>query len=286
VPTQLLGTTPEFFDVRRFHLRSGRLFDEDDDRAARRVVVLGARVADQLSDPDIVGKQIRIRGLPFDVIGVLAPKGVLADGDEDDQVIVPTHTALRRLLNVTWLSAVYVSASDPGAVGATESAIGGLLARRHPPSQTMQASFEIQDASRFFALQRRTTAALASLTTVLAGVALGVGGTGIMALMLLSVRERTSEIGLRVAVGATPRDIVVQFLLGSLILSLSGWTVGAALGGAGALAIRFVVGWPVAVPVSSLASSFGVGLVIGLGFGAVPARRASLVQPARALVAA
>jgi putative ABC transport system permease protein len=286
VPTQLLGTTPEFFGVRRFHLRSGRLFDEDDDRAARRVVVLGARVADQLADPDIVGKQVRIRGLPFDVIGVLAPKGVLADGDEDDQVIVPTHTALRRLLNVTWLSAVYVSASDPGAVGATESAIGALLARRHPPRQTLQASFEIQDASRFFALQQRTTAALASLTTVLAGVALGVGGTGIMALMLLSVRERTSEIGLRVAVGATPRDIVVQFLLESLILSLSGWMVGAALGGAGALAIKFGVGWPVAVPASALVSSFSVGLVIGLGFGAIPARRASLVQPARALVAA
>jgi putative ABC transport system permease protein len=181
---------------------------------------------------------------------------------------------------------VYVSASDPGAVGATESAIGALLARRHPPRQTLQASFEIQDASRFFALQQRTTAALASLTTVLAGVALGVGGTGIMALMLLSVRERTSEIGLRVAVGATPRDIVVQFLLESLILSLSGWMVGAALGGAGALAIKFGVGWPVAVPASALVSSFSVGLVIGLGFGAIPARRASLVQPARALVAA
>jgi putative ABC transport system permease protein len=107
-----------------------------------------------------------------------------------------------------------------------------------------------------------------------------------MALMLLSVRERTSEIGLRVAVGATPRDIVVQFLLESLILALAGWTVGAALGGAGALAIKFAVGWPVAVPMSALVSSLGVGLVIGLGFGAVPARRASLVQPARALVAA
>ncbi|HEY2164056.1 MAG TPA: ABC transporter permease [Gemmatimonadaceae bacterium] len=286
VPTQLLGTTPEFFDVRRFRLARGRIFDEDDDRAARRVVVLCARVADQLADPDIVGKQVRIRGIPFDVIGVLAPKGVLADGDEDDQVIVPTRTALRRLLNVTWLSAVYVSTSDPGAVDATETAIGGLLARRHPLRQTLQAAFEIQDASRFFTLQQRTTAALASLTTVLAGVALGVGGTGIMALMLLSVRERTSEIGIRLAVGASPRDIVVQFLLESLILALSGWTVGAALGGAGALAIKLGMGWPVAVPISALLSSFGVGLVIGLGFGAVPARRASLVQPARALVAA
>ena len=283
VPTQLLGTTPEFFDVRRFRLHSGRLFDDDDDHAARRVVVLGARVADQLQDPDIVGKQVRLRGIPFDVIGVLAPKGVLADGDEDDQVIVPTRTALRRLLNVSWLSAVYVSASDANAVGPTEAAIGGLLARRHPPRQTMQASFEIQDASRFFTLQRRTSTALASLTTVLAGAALGVAGTGIMALMLLSVRERTGEIGLRVAVGATPRDIVVQFLLESSILALGGWTAGALLGAAGALAIKLSLGWPVAIRLSALVSSFGVGLAIGLGLGAVPARRASLVQPARAL---
>ena len=107
-----------------------------------------------------------------------------------------------------------------------------------------------------------------------------------MGLMLLSVRERTSEIGLRVAVGATPRDIVVQFLLESLILALSGWTFGVMLGAGGALAIKLGLGWPVAVPASALVSSFGVGLVIGLGFGAVPARRASLVQPAQALVSA
>ncbi len=286
VPTQLVGTTPEFFNVRRFQLRSGRYFDDDDDRAARRVAVLGARVANQLDDPDIVGKQVRIRGIPVDVIGVLAPKGVLADGDEDDQVIVPTRTALRRLLNVTWLSAVYVSASDPSTVRATETAIGELLVRRHPPRQTQQAVFEIQDASRFFTLQRRTTEALANLTTGLAAIAPGVGGTGIMALMLPPVRERTSEIGLRVAVGATPRDILVQFLLESLILALCGWIAGVILGGAGAFGIKLGLGWPVAVPTSALVSSFGVGLVIGLGFGAVPARRASVVQPMQALVTA
>lgn len=286
VPTQLLGTTPAFFSVRRFQLSSGRFFDDDDDRASRRVVVLGARVADQLADPDIVGKQVRIRAVPFDVIGVLARKGVLADGDEDDQVVVPAHTALRRFFNATWLSAVYVSAAGPRSVSATEFAIDDVLVSRHPPRQGRRTDFEIQDASRFFTLQRRTTEALESLTTGLAGVALGVGGTGIMALMLLSVRERTSEIGLRVAVGAAPRDIVLQFLLESLILALCGWTVGLALGCAGALAVTLGVGWPVALPTSALASTFAGGLVIGLGLGAVPAYRASRVQPGRSLVAA
>lgn len=286
VPTKLLGTTSAFRVVRRFQLRSGRFFDDDDDRAARRVVVLGARVADQLADPDVVGKQVRIRGIPFDVIGVLAPKGVLADGDEDDQVVVPTRTALRRVFNATWLSAVYVSANTPRTLAATEEAIADLLESRHPPRQARASEFEIQDASRFFSLERRTTEALESLTMGLAAVALAVGGTGVMALMLLSVRERTSEIGLRVAVGATPRDIVVQFLLESLILALSGWTAGVAAGGAGAVAVRLALGWHVAVPASALLSSFGVSLLIGLGFGAVPARRASLVQPVQALVAA
>ena len=286
VPTNLLGTTPDYIVVRRYRVRAGRFFDDDDDRVARRVVVLGARVADQLGDSNIVGAQVRVRGIPFDVIGVLARKGVLADGDEDDEVLIPMRTALRRMFNTPWLSAVYVSATDPATVPATESAIGGLLLERHPARAGRRTAFEIQDASRYFAMERRTTQALSSLTTGLAGVALGVGGTGIMALMLLSVRERTSEIGLRVAVGATPRDIVVQFLLESLILALAGWVVGVALGGAGALAIRFGLGWSVALPASALATTLGVGAAIGLGFGAVPARRASLVQPARALVSA
>jgi putative ABC transport system permease protein len=286
VPTQIVGTSPAFPIVRRFEMRSGRFFDDEDDRAARRVVVLGARVADQLADPEVVGKQVRIRGIPFDVIGVLAPKGVVVDGDEDDQVIVPVRTALRRLFNATWLSALYVSASDERTVGAAESAIGALLTQRHPPRQARRTEFEIQDASRYFTMQRKMTDALDGLTTGLAAVALGVGGTAIMALMLLSVRERTSEIGLRVAVGATPRDIVVQFLLESLILALGGWTIGLGLGGLGALGIRFLLDWHLALPAASLASSFGVSVVIGLGFGAVPARRASLVQPIQALVAA
>lgn len=286
VPTQIIGTAPDYIVVRRYQMQKGRFIDADDDREARRVVVLGARVFDQLADPEIVGQQVRVRGIPFDVIGVLARKGVLADGDEDDEVIIPIRTALRRVFNTSWLSAVYASAADPRGVGPTETAIGGLLSRRHPPRPARRTDFEIQDASRYFTMERRTAAILGSVTTGLAGAALAVGGTGVMALMLLSVRERTSEIGLRVAVGATPRDIVVQFLLESLILALGGWTIGTGLGGIGTLAITWGLGWSVALPAAALAWSFAAGIVIGLGFGAVPARRASLVVPVRALVAA
>ncbi|HTJ23439.1 MAG TPA: ABC transporter permease [Gemmatimonadaceae bacterium] len=284
VATRLLGTTPTFPAVRRFRLRSGRFFDSDDDRVARRVVVLGARVADALFDEDPVGTAIRIRGIPFDVIGVLAPKGVLADGDEDDQVLVPIRTALRRVFNATSLSAVYVSVSDARSIAPTKDEIGAELGRRHRRTRDGTRDFEVQDAARFFALQRQMADALERLTTGLAFVALVVGGVGIMALMLLSVRERTSEIGLRMAVGATPRDIVVQFLLESTILAFGGWIAGLVLAAAGAAVLAATTSWQVAVPPAAFAATLGTAIVIGLGFGAIPARRAALVPPMRALL--
>ena len=282
--TRMLGTTSAFPVIRRFSLRRGRFFDSSDDRAARRVVVLGARVADALFDEDPVGREIRIRGVPFDVIGVLALKGVLADGDEDDQVLVPIRTALRRVFNTTSLSAVYVSVSDARSVSVTKDEIGVELGRRHRPTRDGTPDFEVQDAARFFALQRQMADALENLTTGLAFVALIVGGIGVIALMLLSVRERTGEIGLRMAVGATPRDIVVQFLLESTILAFGGWMAGLVLGAVGATVLATTTSWRVAVPLVAFAATFGTAIVIGLGFGAIPARRAALIPPMRALL--
>jgi putative ABC transport system permease protein len=241
-------------------------------------------VADALFDEDPVGTAIRIRGIPFDVIGVLAPKGVLADGDEDDQVLVPIRTALRRVFNATSLSAVYVSVSDARSIAPTKDEIGAELGRRHRRTRDGTRDFEVQDAARFFALQRQMADALERLTTGLAFVALVVGGVGIMALMLVSVRERTSEIGLRMAVGATPRDIVVQFLLESTILAFGGWIAGLVLAAAGAAVLAATTSWQVAVPPAAFAATLGTAIVIGLGFGAIPARRAALVPPMRALL--
>src|SRR4029079_8235518 len=151
-PTQIVGTTAAFLAVRRFQLKSGRFFDDNDDRTARRVVVLGARVADQLQDPDVVGKDVRIRGIPFEVIGLLAAKGAVVDGDEDDQVLVPARTALRRLFNVTWLGAVYVMPPRREAVRRARTVLAALLPRPPPPRQARRAEFEIQDASRYFTM--------------------------------------------------------------------------------------------------------------------------------------
>jgi putative ABC transport system permease protein len=286
--TRMLGTTVDYLAVRRFQIQRGRFFDADDNREARRVVVLGARVAESLFDDDPVGEQVRIRRVPFDVIGVLAPKGALADGDEDNQVLVPVRTALRRVVNSTWLSSVFVSVrgNDPQSFTDAESEIGALLRQRHRVGSDGPPDFEVQNAARFLTMQRQTADTLGNMTAGLGGIALVVGGTGIMALMLLSVNERTSEIGLRLAVGATSRDILVQFLLESTILALGGWTAGILIGATGATIVAVITRWPIGVPMQSIVVSLGMAVTIGLGFGAIPARRAATIAPMRALLTA
>ncbi len=282
--TTVLGTTPAFAAVRRFHVRTGRLFDDDDDRHARRVAVLGAEVADALFAGAVaVGQAIRIRGVPFDVIGVLAPKGVLADGDEDNQILIPFHTAARRVFNVTWLSSVFVSVVNPTEVSSVETRIEALLGARHRSERDVADDFEVQDAARYFTIQRKASETLRVLTAGIAAVALGVGGTGIMALMLLSIRERSDEIGLRVAVGARPRDIVAQFLMESTALVVAGWLGGVAVALFGGIAIARATSLAIAPPLAALAGSFAMVMIIGIGFGAFPARRASLLPPIRAM---
>jgi putative ABC transport system permease protein len=281
--TKVLGTSSAFPDVRRFRLRAGRFFDADDDRRASRVAVLGARVSETLfPGENPVGQEMRIRGVPFEVIGVLQAKGAIGDaGDEDDQVLVPIGTALRRVFNSTWLTTVFVSVADVAEMPKAEAEIGTLLRARHRKPD----DFEVQNLTRFLAIQKETADSLTLLTTGLAALALLVGGTGILALMLLSVKERTGEIGLRRAVGATPRDILVQFLFEATLLAFGGWTLGVVVGACGAAAVAFSTRWTIGVPIEALLASFAMAATTGLGFGAYPARTASRMPPIEALVA-
>src|SRR5262245_6281174 len=281
--TKVLGTAPEFPVVRRFHMQSGRFFDADDDRDARRVAVLGARVADALFDGSPVGQSIRIRGIPFEVIGALAPKGVVAGGDEDNQIVVPIRTALRRLFNATWLTSIFVSVTDSRGMPDAEREISRMLRARHRVGADEQPDFEVQNAATFLALQQATLETLGRLTTGVGTIAVAVGGTGILALMLLSVKERTGEIGLRMAVGARPRDILIQFLFEATLLALGGWMGGIAMGMGGATIVALSTTWPIGIPWEAFLVSLGMATTIGSGFGAVPARRASLIPPIRAL---
>lgn len=279
--TTVRGTTPVFPDIRRFRVKSGRFFDDDDNRAARRVAILGARVADALfPDDDPVGAQVRIRGTAFDVIGVFAPKGVLADGDEDNQVVVPIRTALRRIFNSNSLTGILVSVENGHSMDAAQHEIDRAIGERHHTHD-----FEIQDAARMAAMQKKATDSFALLTTGLGALALFVGGSGILALMLMTVKERTTEIGLRIAVGARPRDILLQFLLEATWLSVSGWIIGVALAAIAFTAIATATTWKLGIPLVAVAATFGMAVVIGIGFGALPARKASLISPIDALLA-
>jgi putative ABC transport system permease protein len=284
VPTKVLGTTPAFPLVRQFQLSTGRFFDAQENASAHRVAVLGARVSAALfGSDDPVGREIRVRGVPYEVIGVLRAKGVLADGsDEDNQVIVPIRTALRRVLNTTWLNAVFVSVHDPEQMDLAAAEIRKLLRQRHRLDASRPDDFAVQNTVRSLQMQRQTAASLSLFATGLGAVALFIGGTGILALMLLSVKERTGEIGLRMAVGATQLDILVQFLLEASLLAFGGWASGLVLGALAGIAVAFGTQWAVAVPLPALFASFAMAAIIGLGFGAWPARKAARLSPIEA----
>jgi putative ABC transport system permease protein len=287
VVTKVLGTTPAFPFVRNFELRAGRFFDDTDNQAARRVAVLGSRVAEALfPQTDALGREIRVRGVPFDVVGVLQAKGAQIGGaDEDNQVIVPIRTALRRVFNRTWITDIFVSLSNSQQMEAGQREIGDLLRARHRMRLDGQPDdFAIQNTTQSLNIQQRTARSLELLASALGALTLAIGGAGILALMLLSVKERTAEIGLRMAVGATPRDIFIQFLLEAIWLAVGGWVLGLALGVLAATGVMFGTNWKVGWPMDALFASAAMALIIGLLFGAVPARRASLMPPIRALV--
>jgi len=283
---QVLGTTSAYLEVCRFQLERGRFFDDDDNEHARRVAVLGARVDQELfSGQNAMGKGVRIRGVPFEVIGVLKAKGIQADGsDQDNQIVIPIRTALRRVFNLTWLNPIFVSVRDPSEMSAAEDRIAKLLRVRHGlESNGKPDDFSIQNKTRTLAMQRRIAGSLSRLAVGLAGVSLMVGGIGILALMLMSVKERTGEIGLRMAVGARSADIMVQFLAEAMLLAFAGWLAGLALGVCASATVGLVAGWKVAITPSMVLISLGTVLAAGVGFGTWPARRASLITPIRAL---
>jgi putative ABC transport system permease protein len=288
MPASVEGAVPALARLRNLRVADGRFLDEADEREARRVAVLGARVAETLFPAGgAVGRDVRIRGLPFDVVGVLQAKGVQPDGsDQDGNVFIPLRTALRRVFNTTWLSAVFVSVSDRTGMRPVESAVRTVLRERHRLGPGAPDDFELQDQVRLLALRRDAVRGLTLVTAGLAGVALLVGGSGILALMFLSVKERTAEIGLRMAVGARPRDVLAQFLAEATLLAVGGWTLGALVGAGGALALGAATGWPVAFPVEAAVASLALAVATGAGGGTIPARRASLVVPVRALGAA
>lgn len=283
--TTLIGTTTTGLGMRRIAVASGRPFDELEDRERRRVALLGRAVARNLFGPlDPVGRTVQLGRVPFEVIGVLAPRGTDVGGaDLDNVVVVPLETALRRVLNVPYVNTLFVQATGPTELEVLEAEVREVLDARHPNRAGQPAQFTVQNQAVLLRTERGATRALRRMTVGVASLALGLGGAGLLAVMLLAARERVREIGLRRAVGASRRDIRQQFLVESALLAAAGGTAGV-LAGLAASAVAAAVGpWELLInwPTAALGLAASVGL--GIAAGVIPAIRAGRTEPAEAL---
>ena len=283
--TNVVGTSAEFAVVRGFRAVRGRFIDEDEVQGTARVAVVGQTVLINLGvHRDLVGETLRINNVPFEVIGVLEPKGVNYAGiDEDDQILIPITTALRRLFNVTHLSSLYVQAWQERLMDAAAAEVAALLRERHRIRGGRPEDFTIQTQAEILEAAQQTSQTFSLLLGSVAGISLFVGGIGILAMMVISVRERTNEIGVRRAVGARRRDILLQFILEAASLSLAGGFIGIVAGLAGGVILGRVTGWPTAVSPLAILLAMGVSAAVGIFFGAYPARRAAHLDPIVAL---
>ena len=284
--TRLLGTTPDYLTIRRWEKSSGRFFSDNDVRYGAKVAVIGKTAAENLfQQASPIGEFIRIKRVPFKVIGLLAEKGQSPMGtDQDDVIIVPLTTAQKRLLGKhTRLRQINASARSEALMKRAEEEITLLLRERHRIHGEKEDDFIIRNMAD---IQDTVAASMRVMTIVLASIAsvsLIVGGIGIMNIMLVSVTERTREIGIRMAVGAKTKDILLQFLIEALVLCSAGGILGILLGISVSQVISKLGGWPSVVSIQSIILSFVFAVVIGIVFGLYPARKASLLHPIEAL---
>jgi putative ABC transport system permease protein len=280
--TTIYGESPEFPSIRDWKLSDGAMFGEPEIRSAGKVAVIGQTIADQIfpgSDP--IGQTLRIRNIPFKVVGVLSPKGFNYFGtDQDDAVVIPYTSAMRRVSRRTNLNTILIQAYSPEQMPRIQQEITDLLQQRRQgrdPDFTVRNQLELAEAAT--ATSRTMTALLGAI----AGVSLLVGGIGIMNIMLVSVTERTREIGIRLAIGAHDRDIRLQFLIEAMVLSLMGGIIGILLGVGSSQLVSKLNGWPVLVSSSSVIIAFVFSGAVGIAFGFYPAHKAAQLDPIDAL---
>ena len=285
--TTIVGTSANYLEVRKFSLDAGRMFTNADAAAKRRVVVLGSQVAEDLGIPSaqsVVGGEVRINSVQFDVIGVLASKGQGAGfGNPDDQVLIPIQTARYRLMGGTRIRTINLLAPSEAEIPLTMAEVEKVLRREHRLRAGQDDDFTIRNQSDFLATLGETTQVFTLLLAGIAAVSLLVGGIGIMNIMLVSVTERTREIGIRKALGATQFNILLQFLIEALVLCMLGGMIGIGLGAGAAIVLRQTFNWNTAVGAPSIAIAFLFAAAVGIIFGVWPARRAASLDPIEAL---
>ena len=285
--TTIVGTSANYLEVRKFTLDAGRMFTNADDAAKRRVAVLGSQVLDDLGIPSpqsVVGGQVRINSVQFDVIGVLTSKGQGAGfANPDDQVLIPIQTARYRLMGGTRIRTINLLAPSEAEIPLTMAEVEKVLRREHRLRAGQDDDFTIRNQSDFLTTLGETTQVFTLLLAGIAAVSLLVGGIGIMNIMLVSVTERTREIGIRKALGATQFNILLQFLIEALVLCMLGGMIGIGLGAGAAIVLRQTFNWNTAVGAPSIAIAFLFAAAVGIIFGVWPARRAASLDPIEAL---
>ncbi|MGD0917488.1 MAG: ABC transporter permease [Thermodesulfobacteriota bacterium] len=286
--TVISGTTPEVLDIREWPLSSGRPFAQQDVDGATKVCLLGQTVVDNLfGGIDPIGQVIRIKNVPFTVIGVLASKGQSTMGqDQDDTIIVPLTTAQKRLFGMQFpgmVRQIAVQAREPEVMREVENQINDLLRQRHHIQPTQDNDFTVRNLTEIMSTAEQSASVMSLLLGAIASISLIVGGIGIMNIMLVSVTERTREIGIRIAVGAKGRDILLQFLIESLVLSLIGGMIGIGVGVAGTVVLATFTQWPTSFSTQAILLAFLFSGSVGVFFGFYPARKASLLNPIEAL---
>ena len=285
--TSVVGTSSNYLQVRKYQLASGRMFSSAEDEGRQRVAVIGPTVAKNmgLDTPEaLLGESIRIRGIQFTVVGVLASKGQSTPfGDPDDQILIPINTARFRVLGTDRLRSVSVLAPSEDEIPTAMADVQRVLRRAHRLRQGQPDNFQIRSQADFLNTLGETTQVFTYLLSGIAAVSLLVGGIGIMNIMLVSVTERTREIGVRKALGATKRNILLQFLIEAVVLCCLGGVVGIVLGAGGATVMSSTAGWNTQVSAGAVGLAFAFSALVGVLFGVWPARRAAALDPIAAL---
>ena len=285
-PSSVEGATPEYLEIRKLKVKDGTVFSDADVKRAAKVYIIGKTVADNLfpNGENPIGRVIRFNSIPMTVVGLLESKGYNSMGqDQDDIVIAPYTTVMKRILAIDYIQGIFASALNEDVTEEATEEISGILNRNHKIKDDSERDYDIRSQQELSDMLNSTSEMMTLLLACVAGISLLVGGIGIMNIMLVSVTERTREIGLRMSIGARGVDILTQFLIEAIIISITGGIIGILFGAGASLAVKFLLNWPVSIQLYSVVLSFVVCTVTGVFFGWYPAKKAAALDPIEAL---